>query len=90
MCIGFLQVRAIFGLWDSILILSQMTFGLPNLQRQEVIEGVRQDELSVAFTTEVSQWRVRPLPIGELLAGWFRYVPVSVPFYHNLLTSCAR
>ncbi|KAG9076200.1 hypothetical protein FRC06_009641, partial [Ceratobasidium sp. 370] len=51
----------------------QTTFGLPNLQRQEVVEGVRQDEMRTALTNEATQWRVRPLPMGELLVGWFRY-----------------
>ncbi|KAF8601822.1 hypothetical protein BDV93DRAFT_524553 [Ceratobasidium sp. AG-I] len=57
MCIGYLQI----------------SFGLPNLQREEVVQGVRQDELATAFMKEVSQWRVRPLPLSELLVGWFRY-----------------
>ncbi|KAJ1305021.1 hypothetical protein OPQ81_000064 [Rhizoctonia solani] len=51
----------------------QINFGLPNLQRSEVVEGVRQDELTDAFKNEVLQWRVRPLPLSELLIGWFRY-----------------
>ncbi|KAG8722363.1 hypothetical protein FRC08_003314 [Ceratobasidium sp. 394] len=57
LCIGYLQT----------------TFGLPNLQRQEVVKGVRQDALRTALTNEATQWRVRPLPVGELLVGWFRY-----------------
>ncbi|CAE6474777.1 unnamed protein product [Rhizoctonia solani] len=51
----------------------QINFGLPNLQRFEVVEGVRQDELTDIFKNEVVQWRVRPLPLSELLIGWFRY-----------------
>ncbi|KAG8687989.1 hypothetical protein FRC11_006249 [Ceratobasidium sp. 423] len=51
----------------------QINFGLPNLQCSEVVEGVRQDELMDAFKNEVLQWRVRPLPLSELLIGWFRY-----------------
>ncbi|KAL5634201.1 hypothetical protein ACGC1H_006129 [Rhizoctonia solani] len=51
----------------------QINFGLPNLQCPEVIEGVRQDELTDAFKNEVVQWRIRPLPLSELLIGWFRY-----------------
>ncbi|KAG8724282.1 hypothetical protein FRC12_022238 [Ceratobasidium sp. 428] len=57
LCIGYLQT----------------TFGLPNLQRPEVVQGIRQDELRIALTNEAAQWHVRPLPIGELLIGWFRY-----------------
>ncbi|EUC57279.1 poly(A) polymerase domain protein [Rhizoctonia solani AG-3 Rhs1AP] len=51
----------------------QINFGLPNLQCSEVVEGVRQDELTDAFKNEVVQWRIRPLPLSELLIGWFRY-----------------
>ncbi|QRV78148.1 PAP associated domain containing 4 [Ceratobasidium sp. AG-Ba] len=57
LCIGYLQ----------------MTFGLPHLQRREVVEGVRQDELRSVLTNEARQWQVRPLPLGELLVGWLRY-----------------
>ncbi|GAB1521102.1 hypothetical protein RhiTH_004193 [Rhizoctonia solani] len=51
----------------------QINFGLPNLQRSELVEGIRQDELTDTFKNEVAQWRVRPLPLSELLIGWFRY-----------------
>ncbi|CCO32696.1 hypothetical protein BN14_06759 [Rhizoctonia solani AG-1 IB] len=51
----------------------QINFGLPNLQRSEAVEGIRQDELTDTFKNEVAQWRVRPLPLSELLIGWFRY-----------------
>ncbi|CAE6413282.1 unnamed protein product [Rhizoctonia solani] len=51
----------------------QINFGLPNLQRSELVEGARQDELTDIFKNEVVQWRVRPLPLSELLIGWFRY-----------------
>ncbi|CAE6510913.1 unnamed protein product [Rhizoctonia solani] len=51
----------------------QINFGLPNVQRSEVVEGARQDELTDAFKNEVLQWRVRPLSLSELLIGWFRY-----------------
>lgn len=40
------------------------------------MQGIRQDELATAFMKEVSQWRVRPLPLSELLVGWFRCVQV--------------
>ncbi|KAH7338425.1 hypothetical protein B0J17DRAFT_422939 [Rhizoctonia solani] len=51
----------------------QINFGLPNLQCSDVVDGLRHDELTDAFKNEVVQWRVRPLPLSDLLIGWFRY-----------------
>lgn len=52
-----------------------------------MVQGVRQDELATAFMKEVSQWRVRPLHLSELLVGWFRCVLVVIFSRAMILTS---